>query len=36
MDLTHELMVMARAQGASLVGVASVERFEGAPSPDNS
>ncbi|HSB82265.1 MAG TPA: hypothetical protein VLM91_26110 [Candidatus Methylomirabilis sp.] len=31
MDLTHELMVRARAQGASLVGVAPVERFEGAP-----
>ncbi|MEI7903082.1 MAG: hypothetical protein WCK89_22825 [bacterium] len=31
MDLTHELTVMAKAHGASLVGVASVERFNGAP-----
>jgi hypothetical protein len=32
MDFTHELTAMAKAQGASLVGVAPVERFRGAPS----
>jgi len=32
MDFTHELTAMAKAQGASLVGVAPVERFQGAPS----
>jgi hypothetical protein len=31
LDLTPELAVMAKAHGASLVGVASVDRFEGAP-----
>jgi epoxyqueuosine reductase len=31
MDRTRELTVMAQAHGASLVGVASVERFTGAP-----
>jgi epoxyqueuosine reductase len=31
MDLTVELKAMAKAHGASLVGVAPVERFEGAP-----
>jgi epoxyqueuosine reductase len=31
MDLTHELNDMAGAAGASLAGVASVERFDGAP-----
>ena len=31
MNLTHELTAMAKAQGASLVGVAPVERFQGAP-----
>jgi epoxyqueuosine reductase len=30
-DLTHTLTAMARALGASLVGVASIERFQGAP-----
>ena len=31
MDLTGQLTVMAKANGGSLVGVAPVERFEGAP-----
>ena len=31
MDLTNELTVVAKAHGASLVGVAPVERFQGAP-----
>ena len=31
MDLTGELTAMAKAHGASLVGVAPVERFQGAP-----
>jgi epoxyqueuosine reductase QueG len=31
MSLTHEVTAMAKAQGASLVGVAPVERFQGAP-----
>jgi epoxyqueuosine reductase len=30
-DLTMEVKALARAQGAHLVGVASVDRFEGAP-----
>lgn len=30
-DLTSEVKALARAQGAHLVGVASVDRFEGAP-----
>jgi hypothetical protein len=31
MDLTRELTEMAKANGASVAGVASVERFDGAP-----
>ncbi len=31
MDLTHQLTEMARAAGASLTGVASADRFDGAP-----
>jgi epoxyqueuosine reductase len=31
MDLTHEVVDMAKGMGASLVGVAPVERFDGAP-----
>jgi epoxyqueuosine reductase len=31
-DLTEEVKALARAEGAHLVGIASVERFEGAPS----
>lgn len=31
MDLTHELTGLARGAGASLAGVASAERFDGAP-----
>jgi epoxyqueuosine reductase QueG len=31
MDLTRELLTMAKAGGASLAGVAPVERFDGAP-----
>jgi epoxyqueuosine reductase QueG len=31
MTLTHEMTSIAQAQGASLVGVAPVERFQGAP-----
>jgi epoxyqueuosine reductase len=31
MDLTQEISAMAKAGGASLVGIASVDRFDGAP-----
>ncbi len=31
MDLTSEMITMAKSAGASLVGVASIDRFDGAP-----